>query len=71
VAVVLFLWQWLSFFCFFVLAVFAASVVFRRSGQARCLAAMKSMTAYFVLSSATLPFLDSFWLGELPVFAVF
>ncbi len=70
VAVVLFLWQWLSFFCFFVLAVFAAPVVFRRNGKARCLVAMKSMTAYFLLSCATLPFLDSLWLGELPVFTV-
>jgi hypothetical protein len=70
VAIALVMWQWLDFFCFFVLAVFAAPVVFRRGRQARCLAAMKSMTAYFVLSSATLPFLDSLWLGELPVFAV-
>ena len=71
VAVVLFLWQWLSFFCFFVLAgSFAALVVFRRNGKARCLVAMKSMTAYFLLSCAMLPFLDSLWLGELPVFTV-
>ena len=37
VAVVLFLWQWLDFFCFFVLALFAAPVVLRRSGRAHCL----------------------------------
>ncbi len=31
---------------------------------------VKSAIAYGVISSLTLPFLDKFWLGELPVFAV-
>lgn len=42
-----------------------------RNGWAMLLAAMMLLlTGYYAISAATLPFADSVWFGEMPVFAV-
>jgi hypothetical protein len=54
----------------FVVMLFAMPVFFRRRTISLDLAVCRSVVAYLVTSIVTLPFLDSFWLGEFPVFAL-
>jgi hypothetical protein len=70
VAIALVLAKWWGLACFFIVAMFAAPIVFCRRGRSRELRAMKSSIVYLALSIITLPALDSIWLGELPVLAI-
>jgi hypothetical protein len=69
IAVVLVLWKLLWPMSFIVVAIFTLPVLLKRRGG-RDLAAMKSVAAYLVFSIVTLPFLNSLWLGEIPLSAL-
>jgi hypothetical protein len=70
VAVALGIWKLFGLLPFVFVALFAAPVIFTPRERSRELRALKSTAAYLALSIVTLPFLDSVWLGELPVLAL-
>ncbi|MCI0348222.1 MAG: hypothetical protein L0Z53_02255 [Acidobacteriales bacterium] len=69
VAVCLALVRYLGVAGLFVFAV-GAGAIGQPSEKAAYLFVLKSLTAYCIVSTLTLPFLDSLWLGELPVLAL-
>lgn len=69
IAVCLALVTWWGAAGLFVFAIGAGSLS-RRSEKGAYLFVLKSLSAYCIASILTLPFLDSFWVGELPVLAL-
>ena len=62
--------RWWGVGSFIVVAAFIAPFLIWRRGRSPELAVLKGLLAYGAASIVTLPFLDSFWLGELPVLAI-